>query len=82
MARRERIFANLKVGTAHGYPTMPSHVKGVRQGNSPGHLEREAGLHQDPRDRRFAKGTAERSTGINPRARNPIDPRMPNLSPA
>jgi hypothetical protein len=26
--------------------------------------------------------TAERSTGIDPKAREPIDPRMPNLSPA
>jgi hypothetical protein len=26
--------------------------------------------------------SAERSTGINPGAREPIDPRMPNLSPA
>jgi hypothetical protein len=26
--------------------------------------------------------TAERSTGVNAKAREPIDPRMPNLSPA
>jgi hypothetical protein len=82
MARRERIFANLKVGKAQGKPTLPSHVRGVRQGNAPGSIERERGLHPDPRDRRFATGTAERSTGINPKARNPIDPRMPNLSPS
>ncbi len=82
MARRERTFANLKVGKAQGWPTLPSHVKGVRQGNAPGHLEKERGLHPEPGDRRFARGTAERSTGINPAARNPIDPRMPNLSPS
>ena len=29
-----------------------------------------------------AKATARRSTGINPEARDPIDPRMPNLPPA
>jgi hypothetical protein len=28
------------------------------------------------------RSTAERSTGINPKAHEPIDPRMPNLSPA
>ena len=82
MAKRARLFANLRVGKAQGYPTMPSHVKGVRQGNAPGSIEREPGIHQDPGDRRFATGTAERSTGINPKARNPIDPRMPNLSPS
>ncbi len=79
---RSRLFANLRVGKAQGHPTRSSHVKGVRQGNSPGNLEKERGLHPDPNDRRFAYGTAERSTGINPRARNPIDPRMPNLSPS
>jgi hypothetical protein len=82
MARRARLFANLRVGKRQGWPTMPSHVKGVRQGNAPGSIERNRGLQQDPDDRRFAKGTAERSTGINPRHRNPIDPRMPNLSPS
>jgi hypothetical protein len=81
MARRDRIFANLRVGKRQGWPTMPSHVRGVRQGNAPGNIEREAGILQDPKDRRFARGTAERSTGINAKARNPIDPRMPNLSP-
>jgi hypothetical protein len=78
----ERIFANLKVGKAEGRPSMPSHVKGIRQGNARGNIEREPGVHPDPNDRRFAKGTAERSTGINPKRRNPIDPRMPNLSPS
>jgi hypothetical protein len=28
------------------------------------------------------KATAERSTGVNPDERNPIDPNSPNLSPA
>ena len=82
MARRERIFANLRVGKAQGSPTTPAHVKGVRQGNASGNIEREQGIHPDPDDRRFATGTADRSTGINAGARNPIDPRMPNLSPS
>lgn len=82
MARRQRVFANLRVGKAQAWPSMPAHVKGVRQGNAKGHLEQEPGLHPDPHDRRFATGTAERSTGINPGHRDPIDPRMPNLSPS
>jgi hypothetical protein len=82
MARKAKVFANLRVGRRHVRPDLPSHVAGVRQGNRPGSIERERGLVQDPEDRRFARGTAERSTGINPGARNPIDPRMPNLSPS
>jgi hypothetical protein len=54
----------------------PAHVAGVKQGNSTGNYESQAGHHPDGRS------TAERSTGINPKAREPIDPRMPNLSPA
>ncbi|BDG01374.1 hypothetical protein [Anaeromyxobacter oryzae] len=82
MARKSRWFANLRVGRRDVAPTAPSHVPGIREGNQPGSIEREVGIHQDPRDRRFATATAERSTGINPRARNPIDPRMPNLQPS
>jgi hypothetical protein len=81
MARR-RQFGNLTVGKPDVHPAAPTHVRGVRMGNEPGSIERERGLVQDPGDRRFAKGTAERSTGINARRRNPIDPRMPNLSPS
>ncbi len=81
MARKPRLFANLRVGRRDARPDLPSHVPGVRQGNRPGNIEREAGIVQDPEDRRFAYGTAERSTGICARARDPIDPRMPKLSP-
>ncbi len=77
-----RTFANLKVGKAQTSPSRPSHVRGIREGNRRGNLDRERGIHPDPDDPRFAKGTAERSTGINAKARNPIDPRMPNLSPS
>jgi len=45
------------------------------QGNSTGNYEKQAGHLPDGRS------TAERSTGINPKSRNPIDPRMPNISP-
>jgi hypothetical protein len=57
-------------------PDMPSHVKGVPQGNSRGNYERMVGHEPDGRS------TAERSTGVNPGGTQPIDPRMPNLSPA
>jgi hypothetical protein len=55
---------------------LPSHVKGVKEGNSKGNYERQKGWTPDGRE------TAEASTGINAERRNPIDPRMPNLPPA
>jgi hypothetical protein len=81
MARR-KIVANIRVGRTDTGPARPTHVAGVRGGNEPGALERQAGLHQDPDDPRLATCSAARSTGINPRARDPIDPRMPHLTPA
>ena len=57
-------------------PDLPSHTPGIKQGNSRGNYDRMAGHKPD------GTSTAERSTGIDPKAREPIDPRMPNLSPA
>jgi hypothetical protein len=54
---------------------LPAHTPGIKQGNSTGNYERQPGHLADGRS------TAERSTGINAGAREPIDPRMPNLSP-
>jgi hypothetical protein len=54
----------------------PTHVKGIKSGNSTGNYEKMAGHKPD------GTSTAERSTGVNARAAEPIDPRMPNLSPA
>ena len=51
------------------------HTPGVKQGNSKGNYEMQAGHLPDGRR------TARASTGINAKAREPIDPRMPNLSP-
>jgi hypothetical protein len=51
------------------------HTPGVRQGNSVGNYESQGGHLPDGR------ATAERSTGVNPDAENPIDPRMPNIPP-
>jgi hypothetical protein len=56
-------------------PDAPSHVKGIKQGNSTGNYERQGGHQRD------GTSSAKRSTGINPKAREPIDPSMPNLSP-
>jgi hypothetical protein len=69
-----RTISNVRVGRPDVKATAPSHVWGIRQGN--------AGLAADqPRRANRARGDARRSTGINARARAPIDPRMPNLSP-
>jgi hypothetical protein len=66
----------LKVGRPDVRPDTPSHVKGVKEGNSAGNYEKQEGHRQDGRS------TAARSTGVNPHARDPIHPDMPNLSPA
>jgi len=65
----------MKVGKPDVSPQAPSHVKGINQGNSRGNYEKQAGHEPD------GTSTAERSTGVNPKAHNPIDPSMPNLSP-
>jgi hypothetical protein len=57
-------------------PDISAHRAGVKQGNSTGNYESQIGHKPDGRS------TSERSTGINAKAENPIDPRMPNLSPA
>jgi hypothetical protein len=55
---------------------IATHVKGIPQGNSKGNYEKQAGHKPD------GTSTAERSTGVNPDGHEPIDPSMPNLSPA
>ena len=53
-----------------------THVKGIKSGNATGNYARQSGHKPD------GTSTQERSTGINAKDREPIDPRMPNLSPA
>ena len=65
----------MNVGTRDVAPDAPAHVPGIRQGNE-GPNERQPGHLPDGRS------SARRSTGIDPKAREPIDVRMPNLSPA
>jgi hypothetical protein len=67
--------ANLRLGRPDVKPDTPSHTRGVNEGNR-GPTEKQVGHNPD------GTVTAERSTGINPGAHGPIDPRMPNLPPA
>jgi hypothetical protein len=53
----------------------PAHTRGIKQGNAKGAYDSMTGHLEDGRS------TAARSTGINPGMEEPIDPRMPNLSP-
>jgi hypothetical protein len=68
-------MANIRVGKPDVSPDLPSHTDGIKQGNSTGNYEQQVGHLPDGRS------TAQRSTGINPKSKEPIDPRMPNLSP-
>jgi hypothetical protein len=68
-------MANIRVGKPDVAPDAPAHTPGIRAGNSKGNYEKQKGHRPDGRS------TAERSTGINSSNREPIDPRMPNLSP-
>jgi hypothetical protein len=67
--------ADIKVGKRQVKPDTPAHVKGIKEGNSKGNYERNKGHVKDGR------ATAARSTGVNVKEHEPIDPRMPNLSP-
>lgn len=68
-------MAEIKVGKPDVAPDAPTHIEGVKQGNAPGNYEKSGGHLKD------GTSTARRSTGINPGKHEPIDPRMPNLSP-
>lgn len=63
-------------GKGVGDPQAAAHTRGIKEGNARGNYEKMPGHLPD------GTSTAERSTGINPGSREPIDPRMPNLSPA
>ncbi len=79
MGRKVKRIGNIRVGKRDVRPDLPSHVPRVRQGNRRGNTAEQEGIIPEGRG---ARGTASRSTGINPERRNPIDPRMPNLSPS
>lgn len=76
------VISNVRVGRADVKPWLPSHVKGVRMGNQRGAMRSEAGIKGWWFRKQGARGNARRSTGINPRKRNPRIPfLMPNISP-
>ena len=66
----------VKTGRPDVRPDAPSHVPGIHEGNALGGYERMPGHRSDGRV------TSRRSTGVNPKGANPIDPQMPNLPPA
>jgi hypothetical protein len=66
---------NINLGKPQVTADLPAHTPGIQQGNAKGSYEKMAGHNLD------GTSTAERSTGINPKSHNPIDPSMPNLSP-
>jgi hypothetical protein len=65
----------IKVGKPQVSHDKPAHVKGVKSGNASGNYKKQPGHLPDGRS------TAKRSTGVNPKAHEPILPAMPNLSP-
>jgi hypothetical protein len=72
-------IGNITVGSPDVKPDASAHSPGVREGNLRKHLVREPGTRRvGPM---MAAATVRRSTGINPKAHGPIDPRMPVLTP-
>jgi hypothetical protein len=69
-------MTELRVGSADTTPDAPAHTPGIVQGNTRGNYEKMAGHRPD------GTSTAARSTGVNAGAAGPVDPSMPNLSPA
>ena len=77
---KHKSIANVRVGKADVKPDLPSHVRGVFEGNRPHLTQRHKGLESESPER--AEGNARRSTGIRAKDHEAIDPRMPKLSPA
>lgn len=69
-------MSTIRTGKPDVKPDTPAHTKGVNEGNATGHYEKQPGHLPD------GTSTARRSTGVAAAARDPIDPGMPNLSPA
>jgi hypothetical protein len=73
-------IGNIHVGRPQIAPDAPAHTRGVREGNQPPAIARDPGIRRSGRF--IAAATVRRSTGVNARAHQPIDPRMPILTPA
>ncbi len=67
-------MADLNMGASNTGISLPAHVKGIKKGNAVGNYEAMTGHNPD------GTSTAARSTGVA--VTEPIDPSMPNLSPA
>jgi len=67
-------MAEVSTGAQHTGIEKPTHVKGISEGNALGKYEQMTGHNSD------GTSTAVRSTGVT--KTEPIDPSMPNLSPA
>ncbi len=67
---------NIRLGKPQTGTTTSAHTPGTMQGNALGSYDKMVGHNPD------GTSTAARSTGINPKTHGPIDPSMPNLSPA
>ena len=67
-------MSKVNTGAPHTGTDKPTHVSGINQGNSPGKYDGMQGHNAD------GTSTAARSTGVT--ATEPIDPSMPNISPA
>ena len=67
---------DMTTGKAGPPADITAHTPGIASGNSKGNYEKMPGHLPN------GKSTAARSTGMDPEAHGPIDPRMPNLSPA
>ena len=68
-------MAEVRVGKPDVKIDRMAHTRGIFEGNAEGDYERMEGHLPDGRS------TSRRSTGVNAEAQNPIDPKMPNLSP-
>lgn len=69
-------MGNIDTGRPFTGADGPTHVKGINEGNARGNYEKMVGHNPD------GTSTAQRSTGVAQEAEEPIDPSMPNLSPA
>lgn len=69
-------MGELRVGKPDVDIEAASHTKGTQEGNEAGRYEKMKGHNRDGTSGAF------RSTGINSADKEPIDPSMPNLSPA
>jgi hypothetical protein len=68
---KNKVVHNITVGKSDTRPTTPGHVPGIFQGNHP-----HGGERSNDED------NARRSTGVNAKHHDVIDPKMPRLSPS